>query len=146
MYWGVWVRCHVYWNNFILTLIGRGFWMLLECGGGLNQPAPSRSPQNTVKNQNNFLCFSVMKSGTSNLSSTANREGLLDVAWVQGGGWISPHLLDHPKKLWKPIFFYWFPESLQWIRKSHEISITLFSWRNGGFKIVWADSAPPPPK
>ena len=33
-----------------LTLIGRGFWMLLECGGG---------------------------------------------------GWISPHLLDHPKTLWK---------------------------------------------
>ena len=29
-----------------LTLIGRGFWMLLEWGGG----APSRSPQNTVKN------------------------------------------------------------------------------------------------
>ena len=35
-----------------LTLIERGSWMLLESGGGgLNQPAPSRSPQNTVKNQ-----------------------------------------------------------------------------------------------
>ena len=24
----------------LLTLIGRGIWMLLECGGGRNQPAP----------------------------------------------------------------------------------------------------------
>ena len=41
-----------------LTLIGRGFWMLLECGGGLNQPAPSRSPKNTVKNQKKIFGFS----------------------------------------------------------------------------------------
>ena len=46
-----------------LTLIGRGFWMLLEC----------RSPQNTVKNPNFFLAFlkihnelgKVTKFGTS---------------------------------------------------------------------------------
>ena len=37
----------------VLTLIGRGFWILLESGGG----APSRSPQNTVKNQNIFFAF-----------------------------------------------------------------------------------------
>ena len=36
---------------FFLTLKERGSWMLLESGGwGLNQPAPSRSTQNTVKN------------------------------------------------------------------------------------------------
>ena len=29
--------------------------MLLEIGEGLNQPAPSRSPQNTVKNQKIFF-------------------------------------------------------------------------------------------
>ena len=34
-----------------------------------------------------------------------NRAGLLDVAWVRGGAWISPHLLDHPITLWKPPFF-----------------------------------------
>ena len=47
--------------------------MLLESGGGLNQPAPSRSPKNTVKNQNFFFAFlkvhnelgKVTKSGTS---------------------------------------------------------------------------------
>ena len=37
------------WLGLILTLIEWGSWMLLE-SGGLNQPAPSRSPQNTVKN------------------------------------------------------------------------------------------------
>ena len=31
-----------------LTLIGRGTWMLLESGWELNQPAPSKSPQNTA--------------------------------------------------------------------------------------------------
>ena len=41
--------------DFVLTLIDRGSWMLLESGGGLNQPAPSRSPQNTVKNQKKFF-------------------------------------------------------------------------------------------
>ena len=35
----------------------RGSWMLLESGGGLNQPAPSRSPKNTVKNQKFFFDF-----------------------------------------------------------------------------------------
>ena len=29
--------------------------MLIERGGELNQPSPSRSPQNTVKNQKDFL-------------------------------------------------------------------------------------------
>ena len=46
------LHCH---KEYLLTLIGRGFWMLLESGGGLNQPAPSRSPQNTVKNQKIFF-------------------------------------------------------------------------------------------
>ena len=50
----------IIWNisdrfNLDLTLMERGFWMLLERGGGLNQPAPSRSPQNTVKNQKFFF-------------------------------------------------------------------------------------------
>ena len=35
----------IYW----LTLVEQGSWMLLECGEGLNQPAPSRSPKNTEK-------------------------------------------------------------------------------------------------
>ena len=35
----------------------RGSWMLLGSGGGLNQPAPSRSPQNTVKNPKFFFDF-----------------------------------------------------------------------------------------
>ena len=39
-----------YYLNPHLTLIERGSWILLESGGGLNQPTPSRSPQNTVKN------------------------------------------------------------------------------------------------
>ena len=45
----------------IMELLGfnpkivRAFKMLLESGGGLNQPAPSRSPQNTVKNQKKFF-------------------------------------------------------------------------------------------
>ena len=39
----------------LLTLIDWGSWMLLESGGGLNQPAPSRSPQNTVKKQKVFI-------------------------------------------------------------------------------------------
>ena len=34
----------------LLTLMERGYWMLLESGGGgRNQPPPSRSPKNTVK-------------------------------------------------------------------------------------------------
>ena len=41
-----------------LTLIEWGYWMLLESeGGGLNQPTPSRSPQNTVKNQKKIFDF-----------------------------------------------------------------------------------------
>ena len=57
---GIGLRILCYYKLFInysLTLIGRGFWMLLESGGGLNQPTPSRSPQNTVKNQKNFFDF-----------------------------------------------------------------------------------------
>ena len=54
-----------------------------------------------------------------------NRAGLLDVGWVQGGGWISPHLLDHPKTLWKNKFF------------------SFFSWRNSHLEEVRADSVPP---
>ena len=57
------------------TLIEQGSWMLLESGGKQNQPTPSRSPQNTVKNQKNYFAFlkvhnelgKVMKSGTSKL-------------------------------------------------------------------------------
>ena len=37
----------------LLPLIERGSWMLLKSRGGLNQPTPSRSPKNTVKNQKN---------------------------------------------------------------------------------------------
>ena len=45
-------------GGFLLTLIERGSWMLLKSGGGLNQPAPSRSPQNNVKNKTKkFLIF-----------------------------------------------------------------------------------------
>ena len=81
----------------LLTLIGRGFWMLLESGGGgLNQPAPSRSPQNTVKNQKFFFDF--------------------------------PNVHNEIGKVTK-----------------FGPSRTLFSWRNGCLKIVWADSAPPLP-
>ena len=79
-----------------LTLIGQGFWMLLECGGG----------------------------------------------------WISPHLLDHPKTLWKTkkILF-------DFLKVHNELgkvtkfwtSKPLFSRRNGRLKKVRADSAPPPP-
>ena len=32
-----------------LTLTGRGYWMLLECGGGLNQPTPSDHPKTLCK-------------------------------------------------------------------------------------------------
>ena len=39
-----------------LTLIGRDFWRLLE-RGGLNQPAPSRSHQNTVKKTKKNFAF-----------------------------------------------------------------------------------------
>ena len=39
-----------------LTIIGWGSWMFLECGG-MNQPAPSRLPQNTVKNKTKKLDF-----------------------------------------------------------------------------------------
>ena len=41
----------------MLTLIERGFWMLLEGRGGglLNQPTPSRSPRITVKKPKNKL-------------------------------------------------------------------------------------------
>jgi len=40
--------------------MGRGSWKLLESGGGLNQPAPFRSTQNTVKNQKKFF-FDFLK-------------------------------------------------------------------------------------
>ena len=39
-----------------------------------------------------------------------SRAGLLVVAWERGG-WISPHLLDHPKTLWKSKKFFCFSES-----------------------------------
>ena len=45
-----------YYLNPHLTLIERGSWMLLD-SGGLNQPAPTRSPQNTVKNKKKFFDF-----------------------------------------------------------------------------------------
>ena len=44
-----------------LTLKKRGSWMLLDSrGGGLNQPTPSRSPQNTVKKQIFFDFLKVL--------------------------------------------------------------------------------------
>ena len=46
-----------------------GLLMLLESGGGLNQPAPSRSPQNTVKNQKLFLLFLQQSSDWSKTHS-----------------------------------------------------------------------------
>ena len=45
-----------------------------------------------------------------------NRAGFLDNSWVQRG-----HLLDHPKTLWKTNFFFWFSESLCWIRKAKNL-------------------------
>ena len=76
-----------------------------------------------------------------------NRAGLLDVAWERGG-WISPHLLDHFKTLWKTKIFFW-----DFLKVHNELgkvtkfgtSRPLFSWRNGRLKKVRADSAPPPP-
>ena len=41
------------WNS--VNPIGRGLWMLLEWGG-VNQPLPSRSSQNTLK-KNHFFDF-----------------------------------------------------------------------------------------
>ena len=54
-------------NALIMPMIGRGSWILL------NQPTPSRSPQNSVKNRNFFFAFlkvhnelgKVTKFGTS---------------------------------------------------------------------------------
>ena len=43
--------------NSLVALIERGSWMLLKSGGGMNQPTPSTSPQNTVKNQNFYVDF-----------------------------------------------------------------------------------------
>ena len=77
-----------------------------------------------------------------------NRAGLLDVAWERGGGWISPHLLDHLKTLWKTKkIFFDFPKVHYELGKVMKFgtSRTLFSWRNGSLKIVQADSAPPIP-
>ena len=63
-----------------------------------------------------------------------------------GVGWISPHLLDHPKTLWKTkkILF-------DFLKVHNELgkvtkfwtSKPLFSRRNGRLKKVRADSAPP---
>ena len=65
-----------------------------------------------------------------------------------GGGWISPHLLDHPKTLWKTkknLFdFLKVHNELGKVTK-YWTSRPLFSWRNGRLKKVRADSAPPPP-
>ena len=70
----------VYWS--CLTLIGRGFWMLPECGGGgLNQPAPSRSPKNTVKNQKNFFDFPKVHNELGKVTKfgTSRTDGEMDV-------------------------------------------------------------------
>ena len=77
-----------------------------------------------------------------------NRAGLLDVAWERGGGWISPHLLDHLKTLWKTKKNFDFPKVHNELGKVTKFGsfTTLFSWRNGRLKIVWADSAPHPPQ
>ena len=60
-----------------LTLIERGSWMLLESGGGLNQPAPSGSPQNTVKNQKIILSNEKESYGEKKFSKarSLNEEG-----------------------------------------------------------------------
>ena len=65
---------------------------------------------------------------------------------LEGVGWISPHLLDHPKTLWKTkkIFF-------AFLKVHNELgkvtkfgtSRPLFSWRNSHLKKGRADSAPP---
>ena len=76
-----------------------------------------------------------------------NRAGLLDDAWERGGGWISPHLLDHPKTLWKTKkFFFDFLKVHNELGKVTKFggSRTHFSWRNGRLKKVLADSTPPP--
>ena len=77
-----------------------------------------------------------------------NRAGLLDVAWERGGGWISPHLLDHLKTLWKTKkFFFDFLKVYNELGKVTKFwtSRPLFSWRNSHLKKVWANSAPPAP-
>ena len=68
------------------------------------------SAQKAAKELQICLCLSVFK-------VNANSAGQ--------GFWMSlecrGHLLDHPKTLWKTKIFYWFSESLLWIRKSQEI-------------------------
>ena len=70
---------------------------------------------------------------------------LLDVAWERGGGWISPHLLDHLKTLrkTKKKFF-------DFLKVHNELgkvtkfwtSRPLFSWRNSHLKKVQAPPCP----
>ena len=75
-----------------------------------------------------------------------NKAGLLDVAWERGGGWISLHLLDHLKTLWKNKFFFDFLEVHNELGKVTKFwtSRPLFSWRNSHLKKGRADSAPLP--
>ena len=71
-------------------------------------------------------------------------------SWIlleSGGGWISPHLLDHLKTLWKTKkFFFDFLKVHNELGKVTKFwtSRPLFSWRNSHLKKVRADSAPRP--
>ena len=67
-----------------------------------------------------------------------NVAGLLNVAWVWGGT-MCPHLLDHPKTLWKTIFFYFLEvyneigkvakcPSAQWSSRVHFMKYCLYIW------------------
>ena len=91
-----------YYLNPHLTLIERGSWILLESGGGLNQPTPSRSPQNTVKNPPKIFEFLKVH----------NELGKVTKFWTSRplSSWRNSHLLDHyffktSKCLWKFLKF-----------------------------------------
>ena len=83
MTWG-WLPALLFRKSKPLTLMRRGTWMLLEKGGGLNQPASSRSPRITLKNKI-FLIFwkfirKVTKYQTSN-TTFSWRNGHLKKVW-----------------------------------------------------------------
>ena len=112
-------------------------------------PPRDRSNSDLLDKEQNRTENKNPNGSNSNLQPNINpnRAGLLDVAWKRGG-WISPHLLDHLKTLWKTKkFFFDFLKVHNELGKVTKFwtSRPLFSWRNSHLKKVWADSPPPAP-
>ena len=83
---------------------------------------------NVEQNTNKDLLY---KRRALDLLVNPYRVGLLNIAWLRGGSWISLHLLDHPKK-----FLFDFLKIHNELGKVTKFGTSrpLFSWRNSHLK------------